>query len=30
MKVNIEGLNKVKLVKALYDNAQPTEKTDVS
>lgn len=30
MKVNIEGLNKVKLVKALYDNAQPTEKTDTS
>lgn len=30
MKVNIEGLNKVKLVKALYDNAQPTEKTDAS
>ena len=27
MKLNIEGLNKVKLVKALYDNALPTEKT---
>lgn len=27
MKINIEGLNKAKLVKALYDNALPTEKT---
>ena len=27
MKLNIEGLNKAKLVKALYDNALPTEKT---
>ena len=28
MKIDIEGLNKVKLVKALYDFAKPTEKTD--
>lgn len=28
MKIDIEGLNKVKLVKALYDAAIPTEKTD--
>lgn len=30
MKINIEGLNKVKLVKALYDAALPTDKTDLS
>lgn len=27
MKINIEGLDKAKLVKVLYDNALPTEKT---
>ena len=30
MKIDIEGLNKVKLVKALYDAAIPTEKTDTN
>ena len=30
MKIDIEGLNKVKLVKALYDAAIPTEKTDMN
>ena len=30
MKINIEGLNKIKLVKALYDAALPTDKTDLS
>lgn len=30
MKIDIEGLNKVLLVKALYDAAIPTDKTDLS
>lgn len=30
MKIDIEGLNKVQLLKALYDYALPTEKTDIN